>query len=86
MLEKLWILSMLSFILEWRHSSISFSLKMFFKTIALMRIHIFVLTLNNKNVFSRSDDVTSPHSLLHDVTLLSVFIENIVLVVTQEKL
>ena len=60
--------------------------KFTWKTIALMRIHIFVLTLNNKNVFSRSDDVTSPHSLLHDVTLLSIFIENVVLVVTQEQL
>ena len=51
-----------------------------------MRFHVMVLTLNHKSVFSRSDDVTSPHSLLREVTLLSILIENVVLVVFQEKL
>ena len=51
-----------------------------------MRFHVLVLTLNHKSVFSRSDDVTSPHLLLRDVTLLLILIENIVLVVPQEKL
>ena len=90
MLGQLWILSMLSFILEWRHSSISFSLKNGFckftwKTIALMRFHVLVLALNHESVFSRSNDVTSPHSLLRDVTPLLILIENVVLVVPQEK-
>ena len=39
-----------------------------------------------KSVFSKSDDITSPHSLLYDVTMLSVLIENVVLVFPQEKL
>ena len=91
MLQQLWILSMVSYILEWRHSSISFSLKNVFckfawKTIALIRFHVLVLILNHKSVFSRPDDVTSPHSLLRAVILLSILIENIVLVVPQEKL
>ena len=46
----------------------------------------YVPTLNHKSVFSRSDDVTRPHSLLCDLTLLSISIENVVLVVSQEKL
>ena len=51
-----------------------------------MRFHVLVFTLNHKSAFSRSDDVTSPYSLLRDVTLLSVLIGNVVLVVSQEKL
>ena len=51
-----------------------------------MRFHVLVLTLNHKSVFSRSDDVTNPDLLLRDVTLLLILIENIVLVVPQEKL
>ena len=51
-----------------------------------MRFHVLVLTLNHKNVFLRSDDVTSHHLLLRDVTLLSILIEKVVLVVPQEKL
>ena len=51
-----------------------------------MRFHVLVLTFNHKSVFSRSDDVTSPRLLLRDVTLLPILIENIVLVVPQEKL
>ena len=35
-----------------------------------MRFHVLLLTLNCKSVFSRSDDATSPHSLLCDVTLI----------------
>ena len=82
MLQQLWILSMVSYILEWRHSSISFSLKNVFcrfawKTIALIRFHVLVLILNHKSVFSRPDDVTSPHSLLRAVILLSILIENV---------
>ena len=50
-----------------------------------MRFHALDLKLNHKSVFSRSDDVTSPHSLLLDVTLLLILIENVVLVVPQEK-
>ena len=50
-----------------------------------MRFHVLVLTLNLKSVFSKSDDVTSPYSLLRDVTLLSILIENVVLVVPQEN-
>ena len=91
MLGQLWILSMLPFILEWRHSSINFSYKNGFckvtwKTICLMRLHVLVLTLNHKIMFSRSDDLTSLHSRLRDVTLLSILIENVVLIVPQEKL
>ena len=37
-------------------------------------------------MFSRSGDVTSPHSLLHEVMLLSILTEKDVLVVPQEKL
>ena len=89
-LGQLWILSMLSIILEWRHSSISFSQKNGFckftwRTIALMRFHVLVFTLNHKSVFSRADDVTRPHSLLRDITRLSILNENVVLVVPQEK-
>ena len=51
-----------------------------------MRFHVLVLTLNPKSGFSRSDDVTRPHLLLFDVTLLSILIEIVVLVVPQEKL
>ena len=51
-----------------------------------MSFHALVLTLNHKSVFSRSDDVTSPHSLLRDVTLLLILIENVVLVDPQQKL
>ena len=51
-----------------------------------MHFHVFVLTLNHKSVFSSSDDVTSLYSLLHDVILLSIWIENVDLVVPQEKL
>ena len=51
-----------------------------------MHFHVFVLTLNHKGVFSSSDDVTSLYSLLHDVILLSIWIENVDLVVPQEKL
>ena len=51
-----------------------------------MRFHVLVLTLNHKSVFSRSDDVTNPDLLFRDVTLLLILIENIVLVVPQEKL
>ena len=51
-----------------------------------MSFHVLVLTLNHKSVFLRSDDVTSPHLLLRDVTLLSILIEKVVLVVPQEKL
>ena len=46
-----------------------------------MRFHVLILTLNHKSMFSGSVDVTSPHSLLRDVTLLSNLIENVVLVV-----
>ena len=85
-----WILSMLLFILEWRHSSISFSHKNGFckftwKTIALMRFHFLVLVLNQKSVFSRFDDVKSPYLLLRDFTLLSILIEYVVLVVPPKK-
>ena len=90
MLGQLWILSMLSFILEWCHSSISFSQKFGYKftwkTIALMHFHVLVLTLNPKNVSWRCDDFTSPHSLLCEVTSWSILIKNVVLVVPQEKL
>ena len=51
-----------------------------------MRFHVLVLTLNHKIMFSRSDDLTSLHSRLRDVTLLSILIENVVLIVPQEKL
>ena len=89
-LRQPWILSMLSFILEWRHSSISFSHKKGFckftwKTIALMRFHFLVLVLNQKSVFSRFDDVKSPYLLLRDFTRLSILIEYVVLVVSPEK-
>ena len=60
--------------------------KFTWKTIGLIRFHVLVFTLNHKSVFSRSDDVTSPYSLLRDVTLLSILIGNVVLVVSQEKL
>ena len=55
------------------------------KTIPLMRFHVLVFTLNHKSVFLRSDDVTSPHLLLRDVTLLSILIEKVALVVPQKK-
>ena len=51
-----------------------------------MPFHLLVLTLNNQNVFSRSDDVTNPHLLLCDVKLLSTLIENMVLEESQEKI
>ena len=51
-----------------------------------MRFHVLVLTLNHKIMFSRSDDLTSLPSRLRDVTLLSILIENVVLIVPQEKL
>ena len=47
-----------------------------------MQFHVLVLTLNHKNVV----DVTSPHLLMRDATLLLILIENIVLVEHQEKL
>ena len=37
-------------------------------------------------VFSRSDDVITPYSLLRDVPLPSILIENVALVVPQETL
>ena len=88
MLAQLWLLSMFSFILEWRHSSISFSQKTGFLNFTKKTIvfHALVLTLNYKSVFSRSDDVTNPHLPLFDVTLLPILIENVVLVVSQEKI
>ena len=43
-------------------------------------------TLNHKSVFLMSDEVTNPHSPLRDVTMLSIVIENVVLVVPREKL
>ena len=51
-----------------------------------MCFHVLELTLNYKSVFSRSDDVTSSHSPLRDVTLFLILIENAVLVLPQEKL
>ena len=51
-----------------------------------MRFHGLVLTLNHESVFSRSDDVRSPYSLLRDITVLSILIEHVVSVVPQEKL
>ena len=51
-----------------------------------MRFHVLILTLNHKSVFSRSDDLISSHLLLRDVTLLLILIENVVLLVPQEKL
>ena len=51
-----------------------------------MRFHVLVSTVNRKSVFSRSDEVKSSHSLLCDVTLLSILMENIALDVPQENL
>ena len=89
--RQLWILPMLSFILEWSHSSINFSLKKCFLQFHLENycfnaFSCLVLTLNHKSVFSRSDNVTGSHSLLRHVILLLILIENVVLVVPQEKL
>ena len=51
-----------------------------------MRFHVLVSTVNRKSVSSRSDEVKSSHSLLCDVTLLSILMENIALDVPQENL
>ena len=56
------------------------------KTVALILFHLFVLALNYRNVFSKPDDVTSPHLQLHDVKMLSILIENIVLEKSQESI
>ena len=85
MLGQLWILSMLLFILGWRHNSNSFSLKKCFCKFSCV-FSCLGLTLNHKSMFWRSGDVTSPHSLLHEVILLSILTEKDVLVVPQEKL
>ena len=37
-------------------------------------------------MFPKPDDVTSPHFLLGDVTLLSILVKNVVLEVSQEKI
>ena len=34
------------------------------KTIALIRFHLLVLTINQESVFPRPDDLIGPHSLL----------------------
>ena len=49
------------------------------KVITLIRFHLLILTVNQENVFSRCDAVTSPYTLLCVVTLLSILTENIVL-------
>ena len=82
---------MMSFLFAWRHNVISFLSKQLFlqflmKTIALILFHLLVLALNYRNVFSKPDDVTSPHLQLHDVKMLSILIENIVLEKSQESI
>ena len=51
------------------------------KTIALIHYHLVFLTLNQENVFSRSNDVTVPYLLLSDITPSSILIKNAVLYV-----
>ena len=80
----------MSFFLVWHHKIISFFFKQLFlqflrKTTALIRFHLLVLALNYRILFSWPDNVTSPHLLLCDITLLSVLIENVVLEVSQEN-
>lgn len=50
------------------------------KTVARIRFHLLVLTLNQENVFSK------PHPLLCDVIMLSIFLENVALKAPHQKL
>ena len=75
----------MSFLLVWRHKIISFLSKQFFFC-SLIRFHLLVLTLNYRNVFAKTRDVTIPHLLLCDVRILSILIENIVLEESQENI
>ena len=87
--QILWINAFNAFIHSWMTSQqYQFFLKKWF-----LQVHLedycfnafSCLGLDVKSVFSRSDDVIRPHSLLRDVTLLSILIENVVLVVKKEK-
>ena len=70
--------------LAWPHNIIRFSLKCYFcnfswKNIASIHFYLLVLTLNQENVFS------NPHSLLRDITMLSLFIGKVALEVPHGK-